>query len=66
VLRDNLATHDIGVIAYAGVPLIYPTDTRSGRCVIYSRPRHWTTHQVRVLTSHLSSGASYGAAAGAR
>jgi GAF domain-containing protein len=50
LLRDNLAIRDMGVIAYAGIPLIDPGDHALGTlCVIDSRPRHWTTHQVQLL-----------------
>jgi len=50
VLRDNLAIRDMGVVAYAGIPLIDPDDNALGTlCVIDSRPRHWTTHQVQLL-----------------
>ena len=50
LLRDNPAIRDMGVIAYAGVPLIDPDGHALGTlCVTDSQPRHWTTHQVRVL-----------------
>ena len=50
VLRDNLAIRDMGVVAYAGIPLIDADGNALGTlCVIDSRPRHWTTHQVRLL-----------------
>ena len=50
VLRDNLAIRDMGVVAYAGIPLIDADDNALGTlCVIDSQPRHWTTHQVRLL-----------------
>ena len=51
LLRDNLAIRDMGVIAYAGVPLIDSSGHALGTlCVIDSRPRHWTTHQVQLLS----------------
>ncbi|MEU8422050.1 SpoIIE family protein phosphatase [Micromonospora sp. NPDC048835] len=49
-VRDNLAIDDLGVVAYAGMPL---TDL-SGRvlgslCAIDNKPRAWTTAQLRTL-----------------
>ncbi|WP_200211641.1 SpoIIE family protein phosphatase [Micromonospora coerulea] len=49
-VRDNLAIEDLGVIAYAGIPL---TDL-DGRvlgslCAIDSKPRAWTAEQLRTL-----------------
>ncbi|NJP33806.1 SpoIIE family protein phosphatase [Micromonospora thermarum] len=49
-VRDNLAVPDLGVVAYAGMPL---TDL-SGRvlgslCAIDSKPRAWTAAQLRTL-----------------
>jgi GAF domain-containing protein len=49
-LRDNLAVEVMGVVAYAGVPLI----TREGHalgslCVIDRRPRAWTRDQIALL-----------------
>ena len=50
LLRDNLAIRDMGVIAYAGIPLIDPEGNALGTlCVIDSQPRHWTSHQVQLL-----------------
>jgi diguanylate cyclase (GGDEF)-like protein/PAS domain S-box-containing protein len=48
---DNPAVREIGVIAYAGVPLT----TRDGHvlgslCVIDGVPRDWTEHDVRALS----------------
>jgi GAF domain-containing protein len=56
LLRDNLAIRDMGVIAYAGIPLIDPDAHALGTlCVIDSRPRHWTTHQVQLLSDLAAS-----------
>ncbi|MET7878510.1 GAF domain-containing SpoIIE family protein phosphatase [Micromonospora profundi] len=49
-VRDNQAIEDLGVVAYAGMPL---TDL-SGRvlgalCAIDSKPRAWTAGQLRTL-----------------
>ncbi|WP_433460544.1 SpoIIE family protein phosphatase [Micromonospora sp. CA-248212] len=50
-VRDNLAIDDLGVVAYAGMPL---TDL-SGRvlgslCAIDNKPRAWTARQLRTLS----------------
>ncbi len=56
VLRDNLAIRDLGVAAYAGVPLIDSDGHALGTlCAIDSRPRHWTSHQVGLLTDLAAS-----------
>jgi GAF domain-containing protein len=50
VLRDNPAIRDMGVVAYAGIPLIDANGHALGTlCVIDSQPRHWTSHQVQLL-----------------
>src|SRR5215210_2341158 len=50
VLHDNLAIRDMGVVAYAGIPLIDADGIALGTlCVIDSQPRHWTTHQIQLL-----------------
>jgi hypothetical protein len=50
VLRDNPAIRDLGVIAYAGVPLMTPSGNVLGSlCAIDHQPRHWTTEQVEIL-----------------
>ncbi|HEX5622226.1 MAG TPA: GAF domain-containing protein [Solirubrobacteraceae bacterium] len=56
VLRDNLAIRDMGVIAYAGIPLLDSDGHALGTlCVIDSQPRHWTTHQVQLLSDVAAS-----------
>jgi GAF domain-containing protein len=52
MLRDNPAIRDLGVIAYAGVPLISPAGHVLGTlCAIDHQPRHWTHEQVEILAN---------------
>lgn len=56
LLRDNLAIRDMGVIAYAGIPLIDADGHALGTlCVIDSQPRHWTTQQIQILSDIAAS-----------
>ena len=56
LLRDNPAIRDIGVIAYAGIPLIDAAGHALGTlCVIDSQPRHWTTDQIQLLSDLAAS-----------
>jgi GAF domain-containing protein len=51
VLRTNLAIKDLGVIAYAGVPLIDADGHALGTlCVIDHRPRSWTDDDMSALS----------------
>lgn len=51
VLRDSLAIPDLGVVAYAGVPLITDEGHALGSlCAIDTRPRFWTSEQIALLT----------------
>jgi GAF domain-containing protein len=46
----------MGIVAYAGIPLIDAEGNALGTlCVIDSQPRHWTTHQVRLLSDLAAS-----------
>jgi GAF domain-containing protein len=50
ILKDNPAVREMGAIAYAGVPLIDPAGHALGTlCVLDSRPRQWSSHQVELL-----------------
>jgi transcriptional regulator with GAF, ATPase, and Fis domain len=50
LLRNNPAIRDLGIIAYAGAPLISPNGHVLGTlCAIDHEPRHWTTEQVEIL-----------------
>jgi GAF domain-containing protein len=50
LLRQSLAIRDLGVIAYAGVPLITDDGHVLGTlCVIDHRPRAWTADELDIL-----------------
>ena len=50
VLKQNLAIRDLDVVAYLGVPLISAEGHALGSfCVIDSKPRLWTTEQVKLM-----------------
>lgn len=50
LVADNLAIPDLGVIAYAGVPLTDMAGNCFGSlCAIDSRPRHWTPDELEIL-----------------
>jgi GAF domain-containing protein len=50
VLKQNLAIRDLDVVAYLGIPLISPAGHALGSfCVIDSKPRLWTTEQVKLM-----------------
>jgi GAF domain-containing protein len=52
LLRNNPAIRDLGIIAYAGAPLISPGGQVLGTlCAIDHQPRHWTTEQVEILSN---------------
>jgi GAF domain-containing protein len=52
LLRDDPAIRDLGMIAYAGAPLITPGGQVLGTiCAIDHEPRHWTSEQVDILSN---------------
>ncbi|MCD5352313.1 GAF domain-containing protein [Kineosporia mesophila] len=52
-VADNLAIMELGVIAYAGVPLIAGDDQKvvGALCAIDHKPRVWTDEQVHELSA---------------
>lgn len=57
LVRNNLAIPDIGVIAYAGIPLITADGVALGSfCVIDTKPRKWTAREIEIL--HTLAGAT--------
>ena len=49
VLRTNLAIRDLGVIAYAGIPVSAQREAIGSFCAIDSKPRQWTEDQLAAL-----------------
>jgi PAS domain S-box-containing protein len=50
LFRDNPSVAELGVVGYAGIPLITPEGHALGSfCVLDTRPRNWTAEQVEVL-----------------
>lgn len=50
LVQDNLAIRDLGVIAYAGIPMITSNNHAIGSfCVIDNQPRAWTPEEIEIL-----------------
>ena len=50
-LSGNSAVGDLGVVAYAGVPLTTPEGHTLGSfCAIDAKPREWTADEIEILT----------------
>jgi diguanylate cyclase (GGDEF)-like protein len=50
LLKDNLAIRDLGVVAYAGVPLTLPRgETLGVLCALDGTPRQWTDDDLEIL-----------------
>jgi diguanylate cyclase (GGDEF)-like protein len=50
LVRENLAIRELGVIAYAGVPITLDGEAIGAFCAIDGRARHWTEDELEVLT----------------
>lgn len=60
LVRDNLAIRDLGVVAYAGIPLTTPDDDVLGSfCAIDNKPRVWTKADLDVLRDFAQSTMAY-------
>lgn len=56
VLKSNGAIEELGIIAYAGIPLIDPGGYALGTlCVADDHPRSWSTKDVEILTDLAAS-----------
>jgi signal transduction histidine kinase len=52
LVRDNPAVRDLGVVAYAGLPLTVPSGQTIGSfCAIDQQPRMWTPEELALLQS---------------
>jgi GAF domain-containing protein len=49
LVAQNEAVMDLGVVAYAGVPVILPGTTPGSLSAIDHRPRHWTERNLADL-----------------
>ncbi len=50
LVADNLAIRDLGVIAYAGMPLVLSDGHAVGAfCAIDGKPREWSDQDIRIL-----------------
>ena len=59
LVRENLAIPDLGMIAYAGIPL----RTKEGQvlgsfCAIDTAPHRWTEHEIALLTDFAAAAMS--------
>ncbi|CAN5753453.1 hypothetical protein BH23GEM3_BH23GEM3_03010 [soil metagenome] len=50
LVRDNPAIRDLGVVAYAGIPILTSEGHVLGSfCVIDTKPRRWTADEISIL-----------------
>lgn len=60
LVRENLAIRDLGVVAYAGIPLTTAADDVLGSfCAIDNKPRAWTKTDLAVLNDFAQSTLTY-------
>jgi hypothetical protein len=60
LVKDNLAIRDLGVVAYAGIPLTAADGEVLGSfCAIEHHPRTWTKADLAVLTDFAESAAAH-------
>lgn len=57
-LRDNLAIRDLGVVAYAGMPLAADGECVGSFCLIDSAPREWSARDLAVLSDLTAAAAA--------
>ena len=56
LVKDNGALADLGVVAYAGVPLVVSGGQVLGSfCVVDDKPRQWTAEELETLTTLAAS-----------
>ena len=48
-LKDNLAIRDLGVIAYAGFPIVADSQVLGSFCAIHGTPHEWEATELRLL-----------------
>lgn len=60
LVRENLAVRDLGVVAYAGIPLTTASDEVLGSfCAIDNKPRTWTKADLDILDDFARSTIAY-------
>ncbi len=50
LVSENLAVRELGVVAYAGVPLTVEGEAVGALCAIDGRARHWTSDELDALS----------------
>ena len=50
MFKDNPASRELAVVAYAGIPLEVDGQPLGAFCVVDHEPRAWSAEEVQVLT----------------